>query len=284
MWERDFIQEDYYFLIRREMISIPELDHQKTVEEILEFIRRVIKEAKALGTVIGLSGGVDSSLTASLCVQALGKNKVLGIMMPIEFTPQEDMEDARDLADKLGIETRNINISHICRSFFQALQVNYKDPGKKIAMGNIIARIRMIILYYYANIQNYLVAGTSDRSEALIGFFTKYGDGGADFYPCIHLYKTQVRELANYLNIPRRIAYKPSSPQLYPGHKATDEIPLDYNELDPILVDLVDQDLSPKEVSRKTGISITILEEVLHRFNRSKHKRIFPPTIKDSVD
>ncbi len=266
------------------MISIQELDHQKTVEEISDFIRLVIKEAKALGTVIGLSGGVDSSLTASLCVQALGKNKVLGIMMPIEFTPQEDMEDARDLADKLEIETKNINISHICRSFFQALQVNYKNSGKKIAMGNIIARIRMIILYYYANIQNYLVAGTSDRSEALIGFFTKYGDGGADFYPCIHLYKTQVRELANYLNIPRRIAYKPSSPQLYPGHKATDEIPLDYNELDPILVSLFDQDLSPEEVNRKTGISITTVEEVLHRFNRSKHKRTFPPTIKDNVD
>ncbi|MCK5625847.1 NAD(+) synthetase, partial [Candidatus Bathyarchaeota archaeon] len=88
----------------------------------------------------------------------------------------------------------------------------------------------------------------------------------------------------NYLNISRKIAYKPSSPQLYPGHKATDEIPLDYNELDPILVSLFDQDLSPKEVRRKTGISITILEEILHRFNRSKHKRIFPPTIKDSVD
>ncbi len=266
------------------MISVPELNHQKTVEEISEFIRRVIKEAKALGTVIGLSGGVDSSLTASLCVQALGKNKVLGIMMPIDFTPKEDMDDAQDLADQLGIETINLNIDHVCKSFFQTLQVSFKDHGKKKAMGNIIARIRMIILYYYANCQNYLVAGTSDRSEALIGFFTKYGDVGADFYPCIHLYKTQMRELANYLNISRKIAYKPSSPQLYPGHKATDEIPLDYTKLDPILVGLFDQDLSPKEVSRKTGISITILEDILHRYNRSKHKLTFPPTIKENVN
>jgi len=285
MWERDFIHEDYYFLIRRrEIINMFKLDHQKTVEEISEFIRRVVKEAKALGIVIGLSGGVDSSLTAALCVQALGKSKVLGITMPVNFTPQDDRDDAQDLADKLGIETKNVNISPIFKSFFQTLKVNDKNQGKKIAMGNVLARIRMIILYYYANSKNYLVAGPSDRSEALIGFFTKYGDGGADFYPCIHLYKTQMRELAIYLNVPRRIAYKPSSPQLYPGHKATDEIPLDYNELDPILFGLFDQNLSPKEVSRKTGTSITILEDILHRFNRSKHKRTFPPTINEHVN
>ena len=265
------------------MINILKLDHEKTVGEISEFIRRVVKEAKASGIVIGLSGGVDSSLTASLCVQALGKSKVLGITIPVDFTPQEDMDDAQDLADKLGIETKNVNINPIFKSFFQTLQVDDKDQRRKMAMGNVLARIRMIILYYYANSKNYLVAGTSDRSEALIGFFTKYGDGGADFYPCIHLYKNQMRELANYLNVPRRIAYKPSSPQLYSGHKATDEIPLDYNELDPILVGLFDQDLPPKEVSRKTGVSIIILEEILHRFNKSKHKRTFPPTIHDNV-
>ena len=263
------------------MDSISEQNHQKTVEEISDFIKHVIKEAKALGTVVGLSGGVDSSLTVALCVKALGKNKVLGITMPTDFTPKEDMDDAQDLAKKLGIETKNIDISPICKNFFQALKVSNKDSEKKVARGNIIARVRMIILYYYANIQNYLVAGTSDRSEALIGFFTKYGDGGADFYPCIHLYKTQMREIANYLNIPRKISYKPSSPQLYPGHKATDEIPLDYTELDPILVGFFDQDLSPEEVNRKTGVSITILKEILQRFNRSKHKRSFPPSIED---
>jgi NAD+ synthase len=252
------------------MMDIPALDHEKTVEEISKFI-------------LGLSGGVDSSLTASLCVQALGKKNVLGILMPIDFTPQDDMDDAQDLADQLGITTKKINISHICGGFFQTLQVNSTDSEKKIVMGNIIARVRMIILYYYANIHNYLVAGTSDRSEALIGFFTKYGDGGADFYPCIHLYKTQMRDLAIYLNIPSKISYKPSSPQLYPGHKATDEIPLDYPELDPILVGLFDKNLSPKEVSQQSGISITTIEDILHRFYRSKHKRTFPPTIKNKI-
>ncbi len=257
------------------------LDHQKTVEEISEFIRRVVKEAKALGIVIGLSGGVDSSLTAALCVQALGKSKVLGITIPVNFTPQDDRDDAQDLADKLGIETKNVNISPIFKSFFQILKVNDKNQGKKIAMGNVLARIRMIILYYYANSKNYLVAGPSDRSEALIGFFTKYGDGGADFYPCIHLYKTQMRELAIYLNVPRRIAYKPSSPQLYPGHQAIDELPIDYEKLDPVLVGLYDENLSPYDVSRSTHVPIDIVKETNRLFTASKHKRVYPPMLRD---
>jgi NAD+ synthase len=265
------------------MIHVPELDHHKTVEEILTFIRQVIIDAKARGIVIGLSGGVDSSLTATLCVQALGQQNVLGILMPIDFTPHEDMEDAQEFAEKLGIDTRTINIRPICESFFHTLEVNTTDTAMKIIMGNIIARVRMIILYYYANLHNYLVVGPSDRSEALIGFFTKYGDGGADFYPCIHLYKTQMRNLAKYLNLPRKIAEKPSSPQLYPGHKATDEIPLAYAELDPLLVGLFDQKLSPEVVSQQSSVSIPILEDILQRFHRSHHKRTFPPTIKNKI-
>jgi NAD+ synthase len=261
------------------MIQVPELDYHKTVDEISAFIRQVITDAKARGIVIGLSGGVDSSLTAALCVQALGQQNVLGILMPIDFTPHEDMEDAQRLAEKLGIDTQTINIGPICESFFHTLKVS-TDAVKKLSRGNIIARVRMIILYYYANLHNYLVVGPSDRSEALIGFFTKYGDGGADFYPCIHLYKTQMRNLAKYLNLPQKIAEKPSSPQLYPGHKATDEIPLAYAELDPLLVGLFDQHLSPQVVSQQSGISIPIIEDILQRFHRSHHKRAFPPTLK----
>ena len=122
-----------------------------------------------------------------------------------------------------------------------------------------------------------MVTGTSNRSEIMIGYFTKYGDGGVDFLPIVHLYKTQVRRLAKYLGVPQHVAYKPSSPQLYPGHKATDEIPVDYDRLDQILVGLFDRKLPAEEVSRLTGVSLGLVDETLRRLNASRHKRTSPP-------
>ncbi len=266
---------------KTDSIEAPKLDFDKTVEEISSFIAKIVKEAKAEGVVVGLSGGVDSSLVAALCVHALDKKKVLGVLMPTSFTPTQDIDDAKELAKQLGIRTEFIKIQKISESFFRELHANQKEPRQKIPLANILARIRMIILYYYGNLNNYLVAGTGDRSEDLIGFFTKYGDGGVDFLPTCHLYKTQVRELAMQLGVPAKISYKPSSPQLYPGHKATDEIPIVYEKLDPILVGLFDHKLTPEVVSKKTRISIEVVNEVLRRFNVSKHKRSYPPMIRE---
>jgi len=213
------------------------LDLKATADEISEFIRTNISEANAKGVVIGLSGGVDSSLVAALCVQALGKVRVFGVLMPTNFTPKDDIEDAEKLAKQLDIKTAHINIQEIGDTFTRILNIENTSQSR-LFLGNIWARIRMVILYHYANINNYLVVGTGCRSEALIGFFTKYGDGGIDLSPIGDLYKTQVRALAEYLGVPKKVAYKPSSPQLYPGHKATDEIPLPYEALDPVLVEL----------------------------------------------
>jgi NAD+ synthase len=261
------------------MLELNKIDFKKIVEEIIKFIVKIVEEAKANGVVVGLSGGVDSSVVATLCVQGLGKDKVLGIIMPTEFTPQKDIDDALDIAKWLGIKTEIVNIQSISEAFFKALRIDEKDLKQRIPMANMRARIRMIILYYYANLNNYLVAGTSDRSEILIGYFTKYGDGGVDFLPIAHLYKTQVRKLAEYLGIPSRIAHKPSSPQLYPGHKVTDELPIDYEKLDPILVGLFDKKLSQNQVSLLTGIDISIINEIVQRFEKTKHKRNYPPSI-----
>lgn len=257
------------------------LDFEKTTDEIVEFVRKIVEDANAAGVVVGLSGGVDSSLAAALCVRALGGERVLGVIMPMIFTPSQDINDAEELAEWLGVRTEFVNIQGISEEFFKVLDINPDDVKQRIPAANIRARIRMVILYYYANLNNYLVVGTGDRSERLIGYFTKYGDGGADFLPIGHLYKTQVRELARHLGIPEKVAYKPSSPQLYPGHKATDEIPLGYEELDPVLVGLFDRKLPPKEVSRLTGVPIKAIEEVLRRFNTSKHKRAYPPMVRE---
>lgn len=260
--------------------ALLKLDLDKAKKEIVTFIKGVLKDADGAGAVVGLSGGVDSSLVATLCVLSLGKERVLGVMMPTSFTPLEDVNDAIELAKRLGIRAESINIQNVCEVLFRELGIDQKDPVQRMPMANIRARIRMVILYYYANLNNYLVAGTSDLSERLIGYFTKYGDGGVDLSPISHLYKSQVRELSKHLDIPEKIAYKPSSPQLYPGHKAVDEIPLSYEKLDLVLAGLFDYKLFPGKVSRLTGISKNVIEEVLRRYNESKHKRTHIPMVR----
>ncbi len=253
-----------------------DLDWNSTTEEVVRFIRSTVKAARAAGLVVGLSGGVDSSLVAKLSVLALDSSRVLGILMPTAFTPKTDVEDARLLAEQLGIQTKYVEIETVSESFTRALGVSETDHHLKIPLANLRARTRMTILYFFANELNYLVAGTGDRSEDLIGYFTKYGDGGVDFLPISHLYKTQVRRLALFLGIPERIALKPSSPQLYPGHKATDEIPADYDVLDKIEKMLFDEKLSTKDVASKTNVDPALVEEVNRRYIESAHKRAYP--------
>jgi NAD+ synthase len=253
--------------------NLLEFDPAKTLNGVLEFIKEVSKSTSTSGVIVGLSGGVDSTLTATLCTQALGKEKVLGVLMPTYFTPEVDVRDALDLAKMLGIRTERVGIADICESFVEALRIREDDTGTRIPLANVHARVRMIILYFFANAKNYLVAGTGDRSETLIGYFTKYGDGGADFFPIRHLYKTQVRELAIYLGIPKKMALKPSSPQLYPGHKLSDEVPLGYEKLDPVLVWLFDYELPPEKVSEMTNLPTDIIMKIVARYNQTKHKR-----------
>lgn len=252
------------------------MDCERVADEVVGFVSKVVEEAGAAGVVVGLSGGVDSSLVAAVCVRALGKERVLGVIMPAAFTPQQDVRDAHELADWLGIRTEFVSIQDIGEAFFRELRCDSEDVRFRMPMANVRARIRMVVLYYFANLCGYLVVGTGDRSEALIGFFTKYGDGGVDFQPIRHLYKTQARELAEYLGVPDRIACKPSSPQLYPGHRLLDEVPLGYDRLDPVLVGLFDRKLSPKKVNELTGVSAEVVEEVLRRFKKSEHKRRMP--------
>ena len=253
------------------------LDYGRVSEVIQGFIARSVEEAGVEGVVVGLSGGVDSSVTATLCVRALGSGRVLGLIMPAGFTPQQDISDAEWLASWLGIRTEKIPIDPIVDSFAKQLGHNPDDKNLRIPFANLRARIRMSLLYFYANSENRLVAGTGDRSEILIGYFTKYGDGGVDLLPIGGLFKTQVRQLARHLGIPERIAYKPSSPQLYPGHRAVDEIPADYDQLDVILYLLFDKEEDPEQVAQKTGFKTELIQEILKRHKETGHKRGMPP-------
>ena len=253
------------------------LDYDKVEKEILRFIRKVVSDSRAKGVVIGLSGGIDSAVVGALCVRALGKDKVIGILMPASHTPVRDTEDGREMAKGWGIKFYEVGIDPVFESFMTSLP-KFKGENK-IAKANVKARIRMVINYFIANSHEMLVAGTGDKSEDMIGFFTKYGDGGVDFLPIAHLYKTQVRELGAHLGLPNTVVTKPSSPQLWPGHLAEHEIPIAYEELDPVLVGLYDEKLPPKEVAKKTGVDIKVIQEVVRRHRSSAHKRSYPPML-----
>ncbi len=196
--------------------------------------------------------------------------------MPAEFTPSEDQEDAKALAESLGIRTYSIPLGQIVDKF---LKVVPSRERTRVAVGNVFARMRMVTNYFVANSLNYLVAGTGDRSEFLIGYFTKYGDGGTDFMPIVHLYKTQVWQLAKHLGLPSRLVDKPASPQLWKGQKATDEIPMDYPVLDQILCGLFDVKMSAENVAEQLNVGLQTIEAVQTRFEGSQHKRTSPPMI-----
>ncbi len=253
------------------------LDYGKVEDEIAGFIRKTVSDAGAQGVVVGLSGGIDSAVVGALCVRALGKDKVIGILMPASHTPAEDTADGRALAIEWGIRIYEVCIDPVFDAFMKSAP-KFKGENR-IATANVKARIRMVINYFVANSNEMLVAGTGDKSEDILGFFTKFGDGGVDFLPIAHLYKTQVRELGAHLGLPERVVTKPSSPQLWPGHRADDEIPAPYEVMDPVLVALFDEKLPPKEAAKKTGVEIKIVQEIVKRHKASAHKRSYPPML-----
>jgi NAD+ synthase len=142
----------------------------------------MVKEANAKGVVIGISGGIDSAVVGELCVKALGKDKVYGVIMPSKFTPKKDIEDAVKLIKKWNIKSKFIFIKYPL----------WMQDATYLSVGNYSARQRMSFLYFWSNLLNYLVVGTTDKSENFIGYFTKYGDGGVDFEPIIHLTKLRL--------------------------------------------------------------------------------------------
>ena len=173
------------------------LDYGKVAKNITGFISSQVKLRKKNGIVIGLSGGIDSSVCVILACRALTSQSIIGLSMPEKHvTPQEDIHNVRSLAKKLKIKYKEINIE-------RGKKLLLNNPMKdKLAGGNFSARIRMALLYYYAATNNLLVLGTADKSELMIGYFTKFGDAGADIFPIGELYKTQVRLLGKELQVP----------------------------------------------------------------------------------
>lgn len=239
------------------------MDYERIAEKITDFIRTQVELANATGVVLGLSGGIDSTVVAFLCVRALGKERVLATIMPEKgITAEEDVEDAIEIAKSLGIDYRLIEISEIVRMFLDKL-----GKGNMSAEINLKPRIRMLINYYYANSLNRLVVGTGNKSELSIGYFTKYGDGAVDFQPIGDLYKTEIFEFARFLGVPEKIIRKKPTAGLFVGQTDEGEIGMSYAELDEILK------LIEKGVRREDEK----FQRVLKLVESSEHKRRLPP-------
>jgi NAD+ synthase len=229
---------------------------------IIAWIKRQVKGVKAKGIVLGLSGGVDSSVVASLGKLALGKNKVLALILPCHSQAQ-DLKDAKIVAKILGIRTKVIDLSKIYNNI-----VNILPKANNLAKANIKARLRMLILYYFANQFNYLVCGTGNKSELMIGYFTKHGDGATDILPIGDLLKGQVRVLARELGIPEDIIVKTPTAGLWPGQTDEREMGITYTELDDILGRLL--------AKRKQVLSLDKTSKVEKMIKSSAHKRQGP--------
>jgi len=200
-------------------------------------------------------------------------------ILPSETTPKEDIEDALEVIKRLELSESHyeiIYINDILESFERVL-----GATTRVERGNIMARMRMIILHQRAYRHNGLVIGTGDKSELLLGYFTKYGDGGVDLLPIGRLYKTHVRQLARYLGVPDRIVRivrKPSSPRLWPGQTAEEELGASYEVIDSILYYRFEKWLPKEEIARRLKISQELIERILTMVKRTQHKRM-PPEV-----
>lgn len=233
---------------------------QQLSSRLVDWLKEKVAGAGARGVVFGMSGGIDSSVVAVLCRRAF-PDSVLGVLIPCHSIP-EDMEHAHLVADKFGIPTETVTIDGVYDALVSVLPGG-EHPGSQPAVSNLKPRLRMATLYYFANRLGYLVVGSSNRCELGVGYFSKYGDGGVDVMPLGRLVKSQVRDLARHLGIPREIIDKPPSAGLWAGQTDEQEMGLTYDQLDAYFT----TGEAPEAVRRK----------IEDRVARHAHKRAVPP-------
>ena len=238
------------------------MDTGSLAQKLVSWIKEKVLTAGCRGVVLGMSGGIDSSVLAVLCQRAFPKN-TLGLIMPCHSI-QEDKAHAEAVASQFAIPTTEVVLDSIFDVLLRALPDYRADATlRQLAQANLKARLRMLTLYYIANQLKYIVAGSSNRDEIAIGYFTKHGDSGVDIMPLGNLAKGQVRELSRFLQIPRPIIDKPPSAGLWAGQTDEGEMGFSYEALDRYILN----GNAPADLKRK-------IESMMAA---SSHKRSMPP-------
>jgi NAD+ synthase len=266
-------------------IELSSAELETTREHIVEFVRDLIAAAGADGAVMGLSGGIDSTLTSHLVVEALGADSLHGLVLPASVSRDDNMSDAEAVAEALGIDYDIVPVDPVVEAVLEAAPgtdpdaIGSDDTAHQVPVGNVRARTRTVLNYLVANRDDALVIGTGNRSEALVGYFTKYGDGAVDCHPIGNLYKQQVRQLARHVGVPDRIIEKPPTAGLWAGQTDEGELGLAYDTLDAILALAVDGPLSAAATARHLdGVSEADVDHVFELHRTSAHKRRLPPS------
>lgn len=241
------------------------MDYEKIVQNIDKFIKNKIENAKAKGVILGLSGGIDSALIATLCKKALNEN-VFALLMPTKFSNQENLNDALMLCEELKLEYKIIEIQNILDAF-----LDKSENIDKIRMGNFAARIRMSLLYDYSALKNALVVGTSNKSELLLGYGTIYGDLACAFNPIGDLYKSEIYELAKYLNLHENFIKKAPSADLWENQSDEKDLGFSYELIDKGLKALENNDKNELE-----KLDQNLLNMLNSRLKNNAFKRVMP--------
>ena len=240
------------------------------IELIVEFIKRQLTSAGFSKLIVGLSGGIDSAVTTALCVKAVGKENVFAVMLPYRISHPDSLNHAIEFAEILDIKHEIIDISPMVDSYFE----KYAADADILRRGNRMARERMCVLYDLSAKYKALVAGTGNLSELMIGYCTQYGDSACAFEPLGHLYKTEVREMAKLLGVPKSIITKDPTADLWENQTDEDELGITYERLDEILYNLYELNIDKRKI---TGFSDEEVEKTIKMFKNSEFKRRMPP-------
>ncbi len=238
------------------------------------FIRSEVTRVGFSRALVGLSGGVDSAVSCALAVEALGAENVLAVRMPYKTSSPDSLEDAQRTAECLKVQMRTIDITPMVEPLIEG-----EPDMSKLRKGNLMARARMIVLYDQSEVFNGLVIGTSNKTEILLGYTTMWGDMASALNPLGDLYKTQLRQLAASLQLPKSVLEKPPSADLWTGQTDESEMGLTYAEVDQLLYLLVDQRYSPEDCV-EAGFDRAYVDKVLTRVRRNQFKRMMPPIAK----
>ena len=256
-------------------VSIPSITSDD-VNELKSFIKSTVAKAGAKGVVIGLSGGIDSAVATKLCADALGPENVLNVFMPSRVTPPEDYKVTSELSSQWGTEFRVVDVQPAVDALAAVLLSDAETPLER---GNISARCRMIVLYNLAKKRQYLVVGTSNQSEIMMGYFTKFGDGACDMTPLANLYKTEVRQIAALIGVPQPIIDRPPSAGLWEGQTDESDMGIKYEDLDKILYGM-EQDRTDSQIAADTGLPKETISDIRRQVQSMEHKRL--PAIRPS--